>query len=74
MTYKICFWNEKTGEQDERDSIPDEDAQMKIDIANNIANPVKAPLTVDALAAALLKKGTITEQDLQPVQAEIMVK
>ena len=37
MTHRICFWNEKEGKQDERDSTPEEDAQQTIDIAEHLA-------------------------------------
>lgn len=44
MTYKICYWDNVTKSQKERDSTPEEDTQRAIDIA--AANAVIVPESV----------------------------
>ena len=66
MAYRICYWDEVEGAQKERDSTPEEDAQRDKDIAEYLAAPQVSPqITVGDLAAALIRKGVITEADLK---------
>lgn len=53
MTYKICFWNSETQQQDERDMTPEEEAQRLIDIAAAAAPVVPQKVTRRQALSAL---------------------
>ncbi len=72
MSFKICFWDEKEGVQKERDSTPEEDAQMLVDIAENEARSKREPekSEVQILKEVLIQKGVLADSDLQAVKAD----
>ena len=58
MTYKICFWNEKLGIQEERDATPEESAE--IDARKAAPPPPPPPPT---LKEFLVTKNVITKAE-----------
>lgn len=65
MTYKICYWDADAGEQRERDSTPDEDAQRERDIAAAAFVPVPIEVTSRQALQALYIRKRITEDMIQ---------
>lgn len=57
MTYKICYWDPEAQEQRERDSTPEEDAQLAIDIAAAAVPVVPQKVTSRQAHAALIHRG-----------------
>lgn len=61
MTYKICYWDSELGEQAERDSTPEEDAQQAADIAASAVILVPQTVTMRQARLALLGAGLLAQ-------------
>lgn len=59
MTYKVCYWDEATQSQQERDATPDEVAE--IDARKNAPAPVPAAVTRRQAKQALILRGLIDQ-------------
>lgn len=59
MTYKICYWDEVAGEQRERDSTPEEDAQRDLDLVSASAPPPIVAVPMLNLQLILIDDGKL---------------
>jgi hypothetical protein len=63
MTFQVCYWNEKAGRQEVRDSTPAEDAQRTLDITAAAAEAAPASIPMLNLQLALIDDGKLAQAE-----------